>query len=66
MKPLAPFLEKNFNSLNQIPKLHWLIHERESDHEERMHILGNVVVPSCAALAAEILRGLVAAPEPAQ
>ena len=54
------FLEKTFNSLNAVPKASWLSLEKEDDqYEERMRILGNIVVPSCGALAAEVLRGLV-------
>jgi len=32
----------------------WLIEERGEDHDERMRILGNVVVPACAELGFEI------------
>ena len=58
MKPLNMFLEKSFNSLNTVEMHRWLIQEREEGHEERMKILGNVVVPACASLAAEILRSV--------
>ena len=59
MKPLNMFLEKNFNEINIVPKVAWLSTTKEGqDYEERMHILGNIVVPSCGALAAEVLRNL--------
>lgn len=60
LKPLNTFLQKNWNEMNAVPKEKWLTTTREEKfYEERMHIIGNLVVPSCAALAAEILRTLV-------
>lgn len=61
LRPLASFLEANFNGINAVPKHLWLTTDREAHHEQRMRILGNIVVPSCAALAAEVLRNLVIA-----
>ena len=52
---------KNFNEVNFVPKHLWLVQQRDENHDDRMRILGNIVVPSCAALAAEILVGLVKA-----
>lgn len=60
LKPLNQFLEKNWNDLNAVPKSMWLTSSREEKfYEQRMHIIGNLVVPRCAALGAEILRTLV-------
>lgn len=58
LQPLAAFLAQNFNCINTVEKHLWLVHDREEGHEQRMKILGNVVVPACAALGAEILRNL--------
>ena len=52
---------KNFNEVNSVPQHLWLVQQRGENHEERMRILGNIVVPACAALAAEILVGIVKA-----
>eukprot|EP00435_Cladocopium_sp_Y103_P036471 s2889_g9.t1 len=63
LKPLNMFLEKTFNEINIVPKVAWLSTTKEGeDYEERMHILGNIVVPSCGALAAEAfqkIKGMV-------
>ena len=59
LRSLASFLEANYNGINAVPKHLWMVRDREAHHEERMHVLGNVVVPACASLAAEVLRNLV-------
>lgn len=48
-------MESNWNFENQIPLRLWLVNEREEHHDERMQILGNLVVPSCAALGMELI-----------
>lgn len=48
-------MESEWNFENKIPIRSWLVNERQEHHDERMQILGNVVVPACAALAMEMI-----------
>lgn len=58
LKPLASFMQVEFNKPNSLPMDTWLLPNRGDDpsvYEERMRLLGNIVVPACASLASEIL-----------
>ena len=54
LKPLAAFVQGEWNWQNRVPMHQWLIEECGEDHDERMRILGNVVVPACAELGFDI------------
>ena len=57
LRPLNEFLERNFNCLNSMPMYKWLLPtlDGELEYQQRMHLLGNIVVPACGALASDIL-----------
>ena len=56
LEPLDSFFQSEWNHLNHVPMYKWLGAERECDHyEDRMKLLGNLVVPPCALLGANML-----------
>ncbi|CAK9065459.1 Uncharacterized protein SCF082_LOCUS33491 [Durusdinium trenchii] len=60
VEPLASLLEKSsvWNELNKVPQHLWLSEEQPCDHNERMGVLGNLVVPACARLGACVALGM--------
>ncbi len=64
MLPLDTFFAERFNELNELPMHIWLNEKAPNDEEkERLHLLGNVVVPQCARLACGIFHRLIRDPE---
>ena len=58
MQPLDSFMQLEFNKQNALPMDQWLLPSRGEDaatYDERMHLLGNIVVPAGGLLASEIL-----------
>lgn len=49
--PMQMFDAASWNLPNQIPLEHWLAESQDSDDRERLHCLGNLVIPQQAALA---------------
>lgn len=60
LEPLASYLHQSgvWNEYNQVPKHLWLEEAPSEDHDSRMKVLGNLVVPCCAKLGASIALGL--------
>ena len=50
-------MQEPFNPTNAVPMCDWLLQNRDDypTYEDRMKLLGNVVVPQCGALAGDIL-----------
>ena len=49
MQPLDSFMQLEFNKQNALPMDQWLLPSRGEDaatYDERMHLLGNIVVPA--------------------
>ena len=62
LQPLSSFLQPEWNIWNRLPMKKWLIPAYESeDHQERMKCLGNLAIPACGQLAAEVLHMMVKA-----
>lgn len=56
LRELQTFLPDAWNQVNALPLHQWLQAEKYSnDEEERMKLLGNLVVPACADLAGDLL-----------
>ena len=46
LRPLASFLQPVWNSLNRLPLHRWLQSDYDDQYRNRMHALGNIVVPA--------------------
>ena len=56
LQPLASVAAlAEFNPLNKVQLREWLVHEATAEDQDRMHCLGNIAVPQCGSLAAEVL-----------
>jgi hypothetical protein len=58
LRPLNSFLQQNFNPQASLPMHAWLLPDRGENaetYDQRMHLLGNIVIPACASLAGDIL-----------
>lgn len=55
LRPLASFLQPSWNSWNKLPMRMWLTNEMEPSYRDRMHAMGNIVVPACGDLGFEVL-----------
>ena len=55
MEPLANLLTDDWNPLCKTPLSQWLLHERDSEWEMRVHACGNVVVPRQAMAGLQLL-----------
>ncbi len=57
LKPISSFMEHAWGGGYPMPMEKWLLQdmEEEPDYQQRMRLLGNVVVPPCAALAGDLL-----------
>ena len=58
LRPLSSFLQQDFNPQASLPMHAWLVPDRGQKpeiYDERMHLLGNIVIPACASLAGNIL-----------
>lgn len=53
--PFADHLQKQWNKDSSIPMFQWLSMRQSQAERERLHMLGNCVVPAAASLAMEIL-----------
>ena len=58
LKPLNSFLQGQWNQLNNVPRQRWLCAEPGDDYDERIHVMGNLVVPACGQLAGSILHSM--------
>lgn len=64
LQPLNKFSQEPFNPLNSLPLHAWLTSKKPTqDDQERLKMLGNVVVPQCAQLAGSILHHVIMCPE---
>lgn len=62
MQPLQSFYQEEFNHWNSQPMHKWLSPKMDEGHwDDRMKVLGNLVVPACAALAANMLHAATSA-----
>lgn len=57
LQPLGSFLHSEFNGGSSIPMDSWLLRtpEDRETYTSRMRLLGNIVIPQCGMLGAEIL-----------
>ena len=58
LRPLSDYMQVEFNKECKVPMHSWLLRERDSvgeNYEQRMKLLGNIVVPQCGLLASQIL-----------
>ena len=55
LEPLQSFMQATWNALNAVPISQWLVPSQSREDKERIHCLGNITVPACAALGGNIL-----------
>ena len=56
LRPLASFLQPVWNSLNRLPLHRWLQSDYDDQYRNRMHALGNIVVPAGGKLGLNLLQ----------